>query len=73
LAGTTRSGSNTAIATVDPNGKIVAKKVGKATHTVTTVIGAQASMVLTVTKGKVTTKKIAADVTHLTLASAATY
>ena len=50
--------SNTKIVKVDKNGKITARKEGKAIITVTMKSGAQDTCKVTVQKGKVTTKKL---------------
>jgi len=50
--------SNTKVATVNSKGKITAKKVGKATITVTMKSGATATCKITVQKAKVVTKKL---------------
>lgn len=59
--------SDKKIATVNKNGKITAKKTGKATITVTTEKGATASVKLTVTKKAVKTKSIKVNVKAATL------
>lgn len=59
--------SDKKIATVNKNGKITAKKTGKATITVTTEKGATASVKLTVTKKAVKTKSIKVNVKTATL------
>ncbi|MDO5155545.1 MAG: endo-1,4-beta-xylanase [Eubacteriales bacterium] len=50
--------SKKSIVTVDKKGKIKAKKVGKATITVTTKKGKKATITVNVVKGKVTTTKL---------------
>ncbi|MCW5953782.1 MAG: Ig-like domain-containing protein [Propionibacteriaceae bacterium] len=62
------SSSDPGIATVDAEGRITAKKkTGKVTITATTERGATASVVITVTKSKVKTTSIKANVQRLTL------
>lgn len=65
--------SKKSVATVDKNGKIVAKNVGTTTISVVTVKGAKASVKLSVVKGKVVTKSIKANVKKLSLKLGKTY
>lgn len=59
--------SNTKIATVNSKGKVTAKKVGKATITVTMKSGATAKYTVNVQKGKVVTKSLKLDAKSKTL------
>lgn len=59
--------SNTKIATVNSKGKVTAKKVGKATITVTMKSGASAKYTVNVQKGKVVTKSLKLNAKSKTL------
>ena len=65
--------SNKKIVTVSKSGKITAKKVGKATITVKTKLGAKATLQVTVQKKAVQLKKISVNKTKVTLKKGKTF
>lgn len=65
--------SNKKVVKVNANGKLTAKKTGKAVITATTFFGAKAKVTITVVKGKVAIKKITLTKTKLVLKKGKTY